>query len=293
MRAVKVAFLLLASQLVAGCGPGQLIRINTLWLENGTPREQYEAAVYLGSQGAAAKDSVPTLVSVLKSDGNGDIRAQVAATLGQIGPDAKEALPALNAALTDQSILVRNAVEGAISLISPGSYRREPRKQYALGVAPMGGPATAAATVGVDQPVVRTVVAGQVTNVAVADMEATGVSASAATVVSDWVRGELVRDGRINVVERKNMEKILAEAAFQQSGCTNQECAVRLGKLLNANVIVVGGLGVLFGSHVLNVRAVDVETGKVFYSDTARGKDVDEVQAAVIALAKRLAERVR
>jgi hypothetical protein len=286
---VKVAAFLLAGSLVAGCGTGQLIRINTLWLDNGTPRERYEAAVYLGSRGPAAKDSVPTLVAVLKTSGDGDIRAQVATTLGQIGPDAKEALPALNAALVDRSILVRNAAEGAISLITPGSYRRKPGKKFDPGVAPMVAPAAATSVI----PAARTVPAGQVPNVAVSDLEATGVSASSAVVVTDWVRGELVRDGMINVVERKNMEKILAEAAFQQSGCTNQECAVRLGKLLNANVIVVGGLGVLFGSHVINIRAVDVETGKVFYSDTARGKDVDEIQAAVIAMARRLAERIR
>ncbi|MEK7766930.1 MAG: CsgG/HfaB family protein, partial [bacterium] len=62
-------------------------------------------------------------------------------------------------------------------------------------------------------------------NVAVSDFQADGVSSSDASVIANLLRGELVKSGMFNVVEKKNMDKVLAEQAFQQTGCTTQECA--------------------------------------------------------------------
>jgi hypothetical protein len=130
-------------------------------------------------------------------------------------------------------------------------------------------------------------------NLAVATIEPQGVSASNASVVADWLRGELVQSRRFNVVERQNVEKVLAEQALQQSGCTSQECAVKLGRLLNAQRIVVGGFAKFLESYVLNVRVVDVETGTIVYSDTAKGKSEDDIQAEIRALAARIVANVR
>ena len=75
--------------------------------------------------------------------------------------------------------------------------------------------------------------------VAVADLDAQNLSQGDAAVVSDWLRGELIRRGRFTVVERQRVQKVLSEQTFQQTGCTSQECAVKLGKLLNADRMVV------------------------------------------------------
>jgi len=106
-------------------------------------------------------------------------------------------------------------------------------------------------------------------NVAVSDLSAESVSQGDASIVADWLRGALVSAGTYTVVERSAMQKILSEQAFQQTGCTSQDCAVRLGKLLN-------------------VRVVDIETGQVVYSDSANGATTKEVEANIKALAQRL-----
>ncbi|MDI6640975.1 MAG: CsgG/HfaB family protein, partial [Elusimicrobiota bacterium] len=64
--------------------------------------------------------------------------------------------------------------------------------------------------------------------------------ASDASIVSDLLRTELVKIGKFKVLDRANMESILAEQKFQISGCTDQECAVKIGKLLNVQQVVVG-----------------------------------------------------
>jgi hypothetical protein len=125
-------------------------------------------------------------------------------------------------------------------------------------------------------------------NIAVADLTAQNVSAGDAAVVADMLRSELIKLRKANVIERANMEKVLAEHAFQQTGCTTDECAVKIGKLLNVNRLIVGSFGKLLGSYLLSVRVVDVESGAIIFGDTARGDTVDEIGAAVTRLAARV-----
>ena len=125
-------------------------------------------------------------------------------------------------------------------------------------------------------------------NVAVSDLSAENVSQGNAAIVADWLRGALVAEGAYTVVERSAMQKVLTEQAFQNTGCTSSECAVKLGKVLNVQKMVVGSFGKFLDSYVLNVRVVDVESGEVVYSDSAKGKTTDEVEANIKALAQRL-----
>ena len=48
--------------------------------------------------GASAKDAVPAIIAVLRSDDHLENREAAAVALGQIGPAAKEAVPALKEA---------------------------------------------------------------------------------------------------------------------------------------------------------------------------------------------------
>jgi len=129
--------------------------------------------------------------------------------------------------------------------------------------------------------------------VAVAEMEANGVPATDAAVVANMLRGELVQTGVFRVVEKANMDKVLAEQAFQQTGCTSQECAVRLGKILNVKRMIVGSFGKLLGRYILSVRIVSVESGEVVQADEARGDTIDQLETSLKALAARLAASPR
>lgn len=62
--------------------------------------------------------------------------------------------------------------------------------------------------------------------------------------------------------------------------------AVRLGKLLNAKKVVVGGVGQLYGSRIATVNSVSVETGVIERSEYAQWKDPEEMDAAASSLAQ-------
>ncbi|MBI4802786.1 MAG: hypothetical protein HY796_09725 [Elusimicrobia bacterium] len=78
------------------------------------------------------------------------------------------------------------------------------------------------------------------TNVAVAEFIGKNVSQADASIVADFLRTELVNTGRFNVMDRNNMDAVLAEQKFQSSGCTEQQCAVEIGKLLNVKQSACG-----------------------------------------------------
>ncbi|MBU4502509.1 MAG: HPr family phosphocarrier protein, partial [Nanoarchaeota archaeon] len=81
------------------------------------------AAVSLGNIGPEAKEAVPYLIEALK-----DVRLAAAAAevLGNIGPEAKEAVPYLIEALKDESLYVRLAAAEALGNIGPEAKEAVP-----------------------------------------------------------------------------------------------------------------------------------------------------------------------
>lgn len=65
------------------------------------------------------------------------------------------------------------------------------------------------------------------------------------------------------IAERGNIDKVLAEQSLQLSGMMDETNLARLGQLENADYLLIGSIGKLFGKVVLAARLVDVEKGKV------------------------------
>lgn len=93
-----------------------------------------EAAIKaLNGIGPEAKEAVPALVQALK-DENSDIRARRSAVyaLGKIGPGAKEAVPALVQALEDKDSIIREAAAHVLGKIGPEAKEAVPTLIQAL-----------------------------------------------------------------------------------------------------------------------------------------------------------------
>jgi len=131
---------------------------------------------------------------------------------------------------------------------------------------------------------------GEIINIAVADFAGKNVSQADASIVADFLRTELVNTGVYNVIEKANMEKILAEAAFQQSGCTTSECAVQIGKLLNVKQMIVGNLSKLMDTYYITANLVEVETSKIIASFDQEAMSAKELKTACKVLARKFAQ---
>jgi TolB-like protein len=105
--------------------------------------------------------------------------------------------------------------------------------------------------------------------VAVLDFVAKGMDEMAITALSDRLRTELHQTGTFSVLERGQMDAILKEQGFQQSGaCTDQACMVEVGQILGVEKMVAGSLGKLGTLYSVNLRLIDVRSGKIIQTES-------------------------
>jgi curli biogenesis system outer membrane secretion channel CsgG len=71
--------------------------------------------------------------------------------------------------------------------------------------------------------------------------------------ISDLLVKHLVKDGTYSVIERKALDKILAEQNFSNSDRANPTSAAKLGKLLGVDAIIVGSI-TQFGNETKNTN---------------------------------------
>lgn len=131
----------------------------------------------------------------------------------------------------------------------------------------------------------------KLTNIAVLDLDPTGIDEEQSRFLSDRLRAELFNTGSFNVVERDKMNTILQEQGFQQSGCTSIECAVEIGQLLNVQEMVAGTLGKIDNIYSINLRLIDVEKGTIIQTATRDYKGIlsDVLTKIIPAVANELA----
>lgn len=72
--------------------------------------------------------------------------------------------------------------------------------------------------------------------------------------IADLLVNRLVKDGTYSVIERKALDKILAEQNFSNSDRANPNSAAKIGKLLGVDAIIVGSI-TQFGGEKKNVGA--------------------------------------
>lgn len=125
-------------------------------------------------------------------------------------------------------------------------------------------PAVPAASAAVPStPAAATHSAGRKKRIAVFDFDYATVMTSSAAVfgnnvdigkgISDLTVKYLVQDGTYSVVDRKAMDKILAEQNFSNSDRANPTSAAKLGKILGVDAIIVGSI-TQFGNDTKNTN---------------------------------------
>jgi len=71
--------------------------------------------------------------------------------------------------------------------------------------------------------------------------------------ITDLLVTKLVKDGTYSVIERKALDKILAEQNFSNSDRANPASAAKLGKMLGVDAIIVGSI-TQFGNDTKNTK---------------------------------------
>ena len=106
--------------------------------------------------------------------------------------------------------------------------------------------------------------------------------------IADILTSELSANAAIRVIERDQLDKLVAEQNLGATGSVDRSTAVRVGKLLGVHHMI-------FGSYVtdrkgrmrLDARAVDVETGQIEHVETVQAK-TDDFSDMITSLAAKL-----
>ena len=84
--------------------------------------------------------------------------------------------------------------------------------------------------------------------------------------MTDLLCHQLVANGSVTLVERKNLDYVKQEMKFQLEGWTDPATVKQAGKMLNADCIIVGSVAALGCPLYITARMIEVETGKVLHS---------------------------
>ena len=89
--------------------------------------------------------------------------------------------------------------------------------------------------------------------------------------VTDLLVSYLVKDGSYSVIERKALDKILAEQNFSNSDRADADSAAKIGKLLGVDAIIVGSI-TQFGNDTKNTGVGGVGAGRASSGSAASGR---------------------
>lgn len=86
---------------------------------------------------------------------------------------------------------------------------------------------------------------------------------------SELIETRLQSTGKFKLVERKQLQKVLNEQDFGMSDLVDEKTASVLGRLIGADIIVIGSVSELGDFFNLNVKLIEVETGTILISEVA------------------------
>ena len=111
--------------------------------------------------------------------------------------------------------------------------------------------------------------------IAVLDFESVGSEEHLGKAVSEIMRTELIGTRKFRVVERSQINKTLSEQQLQKSGIVDEKSAVQLGKILGADLIIIGSVVKIGTAYTINSRMIDVKTGEATLGKNVTGNDLN------------------
>jgi TolB-like protein len=93
--------------------------------------------------------------------------------------------------------------------------------------------------------------------------------------VTEILTQQFLKNSKLRLVERTQLEKILTEQKLGLSGAIDSETAARVGKLLGARLALLGGVSKLGKSYQISAKIVDSDTAEIL------SLDMEEISVSV------------
>ena len=103
------------------------------------------------------------------------------------------------------------------------------------------------------------------------DVVGNAVTAEEVEALTELYSSSLADTGKVNVVDRTNLDKLMAEMKFQSSDWSNPEKTAKLGQAANAQIISRGKIMKLGSTYYLSASFIDIKTAVVIASAKIKG----------------------
>lgn len=108
------------------------------------------------------------------------------------------------------------------------------------------------------------------------DVVGNAVTAEEVEALTELYSSSLADTGKVNVVDRTNLDKLMAEMKFQSSDWSNPEKTAQLGQAANAQIISRGKIMKLGSTYYLSASFIDIKTAVVVASAKIKGEYISE-----------------
>ena len=96
--------------------------------------------------------------------------------------------------------------------------------------------------------------------ITVLDFKTNNIAASDMRSIISLLSSALFKTGRFRVIDMTQRDTLLKELEFSMSGCTDESCQLKIGKMLSAEQIVVGDIAKVGSRYMLSSKMLQTET---------------------------------
>ena len=104
------------------------------------------------------------------------------------------------------------------------------------------------------------------------DVVGNAVTAEEVEALTELYSSSLADTGKVNVADRTNLDKLMAEMKFQSSDWSTPEKTAKLGQAANAQIISRGKIMKLGSTYYLSASFIDIKTAVVIASAKIKGE---------------------
>jgi hypothetical protein len=125
--------------------------------------------------------------------------------------------------------------------------------------------------------------------VAIIPLNAVGVSGAESDALTALLETAMVSTAVFEIIEQARAAEILEAQEYSIAECTEDTCAVQLGRLLAAQQIVLGQISRVGSTYVITAKLIDVTTGRNVKAEKVQADSLEGLTGAADLLAYTLA----
>lgn len=117
------------------------------------------------------------------------------------------------------------------------------------------------------------------------------VSDSISMIIGQLFETNLVNTGAYSVLSQNERDQILSAQTESLSGCSDEACAIEIGRLLSAENLIMGTVAALGTKYIITAKIIDVTTSRTLGAENISASSIEELDTACYELTLRLVRR--